>query len=233
MLQPVQRQQVKQLVAGVKAPVSVHHLQAVGVAIQRNANVRAMLAHGLLQGLRMRGAHAVVDVQAVRLVANGDDFGPQLVKNGRGDLVGRAVGGVHHDLQPAQAQIRAESAFAELDVAARRVVQPARAAQRGRFHPLRGFLQRRFHLLLPFVGQLGAIGAEKLDAVVGVAVVAGADDHAQAGALRSREVGHGGRGHGAEQQRAHASGVQARFERAFQHVAGNARVFANEHERAA
>jgi hypothetical protein len=77
----------------------------------------------------VRGAHFVVDVQAVGRAADGDHLGAQLMEHLGRDLVGRAMGGIHHDLQPLQRQVVCEGALAEFDVAAGRIVQPARLAQ--------------------------------------------------------------------------------------------------------
>ena len=123
----------------------------------------------------------------------------------------------------------AERALAELDVAACRVVQAARTPQVAGVGPLRRFVEGGFHVLFPLVRQLGARTAEEFDAVVGKRVVAGADDDAQVRPLRPREGCHGGRGHRAQQHDIGARRVQARFQRAFEHVAGYARVFADQH----
>lgn len=147
--QAVGGQHVEQFVAVVEAPRRIDHLQPVGIAVQRDAVVGAVLGDGAHQRLGVRGADAVVDVQPVRRAADGDHVGAQLVEHLGRDLVGRAVGGVHHDLQAAQAEVVVEAALAELDVAAGRVVQPARAAQRGRVGPLRRLGQRGLDLQLP------------------------------------------------------------------------------------
>ena len=143
-------------------------------------------------------------------------------------LVGRAVRCVHHNLEPLQRQVVGKGAFAKLDVAPRRVIQPPRLAQAGRVGPHGGLGQCGLHRHLPLVRQLGALRTEELDAVVGIGVVAGADDHPQAGALGTRQVGHAGRGQGAQQHHIHTGRVEPGLQRALEHVAGYARVLADE-----
>ena len=52
----VHRDDVQQLVAVVAAAVRVDHEQPVAVAVERDAEVGAVRAHLVLQGLRMRRA---------------------------------------------------------------------------------------------------------------------------------------------------------------------------------
>ena len=96
---------VDQLVAVVYPPLGVRHHQPVAIAVQRNAQIRAMGAHCVGQRLGMRGAAFIVDIEAVRLVADGDHLGPQLVQDVRGNVIGRAIGAVDHDPHAAQVEV--------------------------------------------------------------------------------------------------------------------------------
>ena len=124
-VQAVRGHDVEQLIAVEQTAFGVDDLQAVGVAVERNAHVCTMFGHGLDQGLGVGGAHAFVDVQTVGSATDFDDLSAQLVEHGRGNLVGRAVGTVDHDLQAFERELGGEGAFAELDVTARSVVQAA------------------------------------------------------------------------------------------------------------
>ncbi len=151
--------------------MAIDHLKAVRITVKRNPKVSLVLSHRCHQGLRRGGPHAMVDVAAVRRAADAHDLGAQLVEHGRRDVVGRTVGSVDHYLHPFQAEAIRYAALAELDVAARRIVNPARTAQCGRIHPLRVLSKRRLDLKLPGIGQFGAVSREELDAVVTVGVV--------------------------------------------------------------
>lgn len=76
---------------------------AVGVAIVRDAEVRAVLEDSLLQGLEMRRAAAVVDVRAIRQRVDDLDIGTEAAQDFRHRLVGRTVGAVEHDLDAVEA----------------------------------------------------------------------------------------------------------------------------------
>ena len=84
-------------------------------------------------------------------------------------------------------------------------------------------------LALELVRELAAVAVEELDAVVLIAVVRGADDHAEVAAEALRHVGDAGRRQRTDQQHVHAGGDESRLERGFEHVAGDARVLADEY----
>src|ERR1043165_7042712 len=50
----VERNHVQQLIAVVRASLTIDHHEAIAVAVQANADIRAMLDHLALQMLRMR-----------------------------------------------------------------------------------------------------------------------------------------------------------------------------------
>ncbi len=86
-------------------------------------------------------------------------------------------------------------------------------------------LDRRFML----VGELAAVGAEELDAVVLVLVVRSGDHHAHIGAQASRQHGDGRRRQRAEQKDIHADGGEAGGQCVLDHVARKPRVLADHH----
>ena len=157
----------------------------------------------------MGGTHAVIDVEAIGCAAYADHFGAELMKDLGCDVIRRAMRSIDHDLQTLEREVVGEGAFAKLDIAPCRVIQPARLAQLGRLSPDGRLLQSFFDRNLPRVGQLAALCAEKLDAVVGKSIVAGADDHAQAGPHSPRQVGHTGCGQGPQQHHVDTGGVKA------------------------
>ena len=79
----VQSHHIQQLVAVEQPARRIDQLQAVGIAVQRDAVVSTLFAHRCHQRLRRRGAHTVVDVQPVGLAANGVNLGAQLVEDVR------------------------------------------------------------------------------------------------------------------------------------------------------
>ena len=178
----------------------------------------------------MGGAHIAVDVQTIGRAADAHHLGPELMQYGRRDLVGSAMGRIDHDLQTLEGQIAGKRGFAKLDVTAGGIVEAPRLAQVGRGGPLRRLVQGGLDLALPVVAEFAALGAEELDAVVLERVVAGADHHAQTGALGAREIGHAGRGQRPQQHDVNACRIETRLQRALEHVARYAGVLANEHQ---
>ena len=67
---------------------------AVGIAVEGNANVGTQLAHLVAHDLGVRGPAAFIDVYAVGLVADLDHFGAQFPQRSGRNLVGRAIGGI-------------------------------------------------------------------------------------------------------------------------------------------
>src|SRR5579862_58026 len=225
----IARDNVQELIAIVETAFAVGHHQTVAVAVERDAEVGTVCAHLLREVNRVRRADAFVDVDAVGLVADGDDVRAKLVKHGRRDVIRGAVRAIDDDLATAQVELVRERALAELDVTARRVADAKRLAE---FFGWRG-RERTLHLAfdreLDVVGELRAARRKELDAVVVERIVRRADDNARRQPKRARQIGDRGRGQRATQVHVDAGGRQARLQRRFEQIAGNARVLANEH----
>ena len=107
-----------------------------------------------------------------------------------------------------RAQVSRQGALGELDVALldalERLARPSMAVG----DQLVDAVSIRLDLALDLVGQLVAVRAEQLDAVVIVGVVRGGDHHAEVGAHRARQHRHRRRRHRAEQQHVHAHRVK-------------------------
>ncbi len=204
---------------------------AVGVTVERYADVGAQLAHLGAELLRRRRSALVVDVASVRLDADLDHLRTELPQRLGRDLVAGAVGAIDDDPQAIEPQILGQRAFGELDVAFLRALDPRRAPDGigGRQQPAGVGLDQLLDAPLHVVGKLEAFLVEQLDAVVGERIVRGREHHAEVGAQRRRQHGDGGRRHRAQQEYVHPDGGEARHERGFQHVAGQARILANHH----
>ena len=208
--------------------VDDHH--PVGVAVERDADVGAQLAHLVAERLRRGRAALVVDVVAVGLDADLDHLGAQLPQRVGRHLVAGAVGAIDDDAQAVEADVARQRALGELDVALLRALDALGAADPvGGRQQVRGRrLHQRLDLALGLVGELVAVGVEQLDAVVGVGIVGGRDHHAEVGAQRAGEHGDRRRRHRAEQEHVHADRREARHQRRFDHVAGEPRVLADD-----
>ena len=220
---------INQLVAVVNRAVFIDHNQAVAVAVERDTVVGFVLQHGSLQGFDVGGADALVDIEAVGGIADADHIGAQLVKDfGRGVVAG-AVGGINHQFQIAQIERAGEGGFAKFDVAGVGAVDAAGAAE------LLGWLGEHLFFQFGFDGQLGGVVqlhaafGEKLDAVVGKLIMRGGNHHAAGQAQGAGEIGDARGGQRAGLENIDAGGGEAGHQRGFEHIAGNARVFADNH----
>ena len=179
----------------------------------------------------MRRADAVVDVDAVRLGADGDDVRAELVEYRRRHVVGGAVRAVDDDAPALEIELGRERALAEFDVAAAGVLDPARLAELRRRHAGERLVHHALDRVLDAVGKLGARLREELDPVVVEGIVRGADHDAGGKAQRARQVRDRRRGQRPGQIDVDAGGGQPRLQRRFQQIAGDARVLADQHRR--
>ena len=128
VLHPALRDHGEQLVAVDQVALLVDDHDAVGVAVERDADVGAHLAH--LAGERLgRGRAAIlVDVEAVRLDAEREHLGAELPQRRGRDAVGGAVGAVDHDAHAVELERARQRALGELDVAVLHAVDALGAA---------------------------------------------------------------------------------------------------------
>ena len=119
----------QQLVAVDHMALLVGDDDAVGVAVERDADVGAHLAHLAAQSVGKGRAAFAVDVEAVRLDADRNDVGAELPKRFRRDAIGRAVGAVDDDAQTFERKVARQGALGEFDVAVVYAVNSLGAAE--------------------------------------------------------------------------------------------------------
>ena len=225
------RDQRHQLVAVENDAALVGDDQSVGIAIERNPDIRAPrqnLAPHLFG--RQRTAFAVY-VEAVGRDAEREDFGAELPEYRRGDLVAGAVCAIDDDAQPVQPQSAGKALFDEFDIAAARIVEPLHAPELRRARPpARSFVEAGFDLLLEFVRQLVPVAAEQFDAVIPIRVVRGRKNDAEIGPQAARQHGDRRGRERADQHDVHAHRDKAGGQRGFEHVTGEPGVLADDDE---
>ena len=180
--------------------------------------------------LRRRRAAFLVDVDTIRLDADGDDVGAQFPQRFRHHLVAGAVGAIDHDAQAIEAEVARKRALGEFDIAVMDAVDAAGAAKACalREATLHRLVEQLLDLLLDIVGQLEALRPEQLDAVVFKRIVRGRDHHAEVGPHRFGQHRHRRRRHRAEQEHVHAHRREAGHHGVFDHVAGPPRILADD-----
>ncbi len=93
-------------VAVHELPAPVHEERAVGVAVEGDAEVRALLDDARAQNVRVERAAVAVDVAPVGRVEGRDDARAEPPEQRRREFGGRAVGAVRDDGQPFETQAR-------------------------------------------------------------------------------------------------------------------------------
>ena len=165
---PAFRDHRQQLVAIDNMSLLVDDNDAVGVAVERNADVGAHLAYLAAQRVGRRRTAFAVDVEAVGLDADRNDIGAELPERIRRDPVAGAVGAIDHDAQTFKREIARQRALGEFDVAVVDAVDPLGAAEFASFGQALGNVgvDQPLDVLLDLVRKLVAVRAEQLDAVV-------------------------------------------------------------------
>jgi len=165
---------------------------AVRVAVVSDAQVGAVFQHGGLERTEVGGAHAVVDVQAVRVGADDHDVRAGILEEFGGTTAGGPVRAVEHDLEAFQA-LRGDGPQVE-DVAVLGVGEATDASDAGRLGTFEAELHLGLDRVFDLIRELVAAAGEELDAVVRRRVVGGGDHDAEVGfQIRHQEgCGRGG-----------------------------------------
>src|SRR5699024_4499981 len=104
--------------------MSIGHNESIGITIQGNTKISAVLLHSGDQLTRIQGAYLGVDIKPIRLATHLDNLGAQLAKHMRGNMIGGTVGGIDHNFIARQIQVIGEGALAKLYIAASRIDDP-------------------------------------------------------------------------------------------------------------
>ena len=119
----------EQLVAVDQVAALVGDHDAVGVAVERDADIGAHLAHLAAKRFGRGRAAVVVDVEAVGLDADRNDVGAKLPQRAGRDAIGRAVGAIDDDAQSVEREVARQRALGEFDVAVVHAVDALGAAE--------------------------------------------------------------------------------------------------------
>ena len=203
---------------------------AVGVAVEGEPDVGAVLEHGRADGVEVGGAAAVVDVEAVGRGVDRDHLGAGVLQGARPDVVRRTLGAVEHDGETRERVVDRPHQVRGVLVHGGRV--DGHAADVGTGRAVELLDQTALDGDLDGVVELEAAAGEELDAVVGHRVVRGGQHDAEVGSEGLGEVGDArGRQH-AEQQDVDARGREAGDHRGLQELPGDAGVAAHHGQRA-
>ena len=187
------RRKIEDAVAVHHVSLSVRRNAAVGVAVERKAEVEPIFADERTQRLGTSGAAPLVDVAAVGRDADRMHFRPERIEHGACERRGAAVGAVQPHAEAAERAARKREKIAHIAAAPRNIVDRSsdRPAHGKRELPLS--VEVRLHPQQEIVRAFFAALREQLDAVVFERIVARRDHDAEAEAFRPHEIGDGRR----------------------------------------
>ena len=175
------RPQVEDVVPVEEGPGVVGDDDAVGVAVERDAEVGAGDAHGIAHLSGVERAAGLVDVLSVRIDVSRDHGRAGGPESGGRRLERGAVRGVDHDLQAVEPVGKRRDEVVHVRAAEVRLDDGGRERRGPRL------VDVALDLELDLVGELAALAREDLHAVVRPRVVRGGDDDAGVGAELLRE----------------------------------------------
>ena len=228
LLQHVPRADVEDLVPVHDGAVFVHGKAAVCVAVKGKAHVQPMQADKFLEVFDVRGANAVVDIRAIRLVADDIGIRAQRVKDVFRHHPCTAVGAVEPDLHTLVRMRGQRDQITDVAVAAGGIILRAADLRARGERNLKLAVEIPLDLLDDVLLHLLARAVEQLDAVVVIGVVARADHDAAVKIVRPDDVGDAGCRGDMHQICIRARRGQARGQGVFIHVARTPGVLADD-----
>src|SRR5581483_2425980 len=175
------RHDLHHIVAVEHLALAVHQDGAVGVAVQRHAEIGSFSQYRLAHAGGVQRAAVAIDVLAVGIDAQRNHVGAQFVQYVGTDLVGGAVGTVDHHLDAVEGALALQTRLEEHQVAPDCVVDPHRLANltgSGGGVELAFVEDQLLDAPLDLVVELEAFVGEEFNAVVLVRIVRRRDHHA-------------------------------------------------------
>ena len=166
--------------------------QPVRIAVERNANIGAIVTDRLGHGPRMGRAAIGIDVHAIGRNTDRNHLCTQLIEGRRGDLIGRTISAIDHHPHARKAEVTREGRLDDFNITGLSIVNApdsAKTARRGKAL-LQALIHQGLDLQFMRVRKLVAVGAKQLDAIVGKVIVRGRDHHANIGAHGAGHHGH-------------------------------------------
>ena len=118
----------KQFIAIHHMSLVIHEHHPIAITIKRDAHIGLLSDDSILQQGRACGTAVFINIKTIRIHRHFNDFRAQLPEHAGSGVVGGAIGAVHNNFQTLEVTARWQGAFAELDIAAHRIVNPVRLA---------------------------------------------------------------------------------------------------------
>ena len=171
------------MIAGYNVALFVHRKAAVGVTVERKADIELIIEHELLHLLNMRRAAVDVNINTVGIIGDNIGIGTQSVKHAFGHHPSRTVCTVEADLL---ALVRASCKRykkAYVAIAACRVINGAAdlfadGIRQAVLFASSGAVNVGLNLVKQLIAHLFALAVYELDAVIVIGIVACRDHYA-------------------------------------------------------
>ena len=208
---------------------------AVRVAVVGDADVRPAFEHRTAQRVQMRRAAAVVDVHPIRERVDHLDVGTEATQHLRHRLIGCTVRAVEDDLHAVETL--GTRAHHVVDVLVEEIVAILHHAdilsRWTRFMvAVLQLADKSLQLVLYGIGQLVAVTAKELDAVIGERIVRRRDHNARVHLMLTCEIGNRRRWHDPREESGSARRADARRQRSLEHLARDTRIAPDQNARA-
>ena len=208
---------------------------AIRIAVVGDADVRPAFEHRTAQRVQMCRAAAVVDVHPVRECVDHLDVGTEAAQNLRHRLIRRTVRTVEDDLHPIK--LLSTRAYHVVDVLIEEIVAVLHHAD---ILPRRTcfmvaalqLADKSLQLILHGIGQLVAVAAKELDAVIGERIVRGRDHNARVHLMFTREIGDRRRRHDPSEESGSTRRADPRRQCRFKHLTRDTRIASDQNARA-
>ena len=206
----------------------IDHQYPVAIAIKGDPNICTLRYNRCLQSLDMSRAAVIIDVQAIGLSSNHRNIRSQLAEYTRRHLVSCTMSTIEHHLQPSKIGAGRHTALAELDITPCSIIDARRLANLCRLNHRHRLIQQLLNHQFHFIWQLGALTGKELDAIIVMRIVRGTDDNAGLRLKSTGQIGHCRSWHRPQKLHIGAGSSQPSLKSRLEHIAGNARVLANQ-----
>ena len=122
---------------------------------------------------------SIVNIQPVGLRSDGDYISAELMEYVRSRVISRTMSAIDNDFQATKIMIIWKCAFAKLDVASARIVNPLHLAKISRGYADHRFIDSLFDRTLNIIRQLSTLCREELNAIIVIRVMGSGDHYAR------------------------------------------------------
>ena len=165
--------------SSVAAIMTEEYTCVIGVTIQGHTEICTMGQNSITKCARRCCTKSIINIQTVGLRSNGDYICAELMKYIRSRVISRTMIAIENDFQATKIMIIWKRAFAKLDVASARIINPLHLAEISRGYADHRFIDSLFDRTLNIIRQLSTLCREELNAIIVIRVMGSGDHYAR------------------------------------------------------